>query len=326
MMSSKKSLWIKIVGAVLLFIFVGIGSLYLISNETVQIEALRQHDVALKLAKLSNGKTRYQLEGAENGDLVFLIHGGREPAWTWDEVVPLLHKAGYRTLRYDMFGRGYSDRPGEGAYDQVFFERQALELLDELKITQPIHIVGYSFGAAIATRVTNARSPDVRSLSLLAPRYIRYPVPSIVRVPILGDVLLRYYVKPSALSEVRQFFQEEKLKQKYAARVGTPEGVVGSAHAFNQFVLSDALSGTREIYQQLGRSQVPVLIVSGEEDRSITTQHIDGLMSHLLHARQIYLADANHGLVWTHAGQISAEIIQHLEASSLTSQASLPLE
>jgi len=153
---SKKSIWFKASAAVLLFTFIGIGSLYLTSNETVQIETLRQQGDISTVADLSNGKTHYQLEGPENGDLVFLIHGGREPAWTWDEVVPHLHGAGYRTLRYDMFGRGYSDRPWDGLYDQAFFERQATELLEALDITQPIHIVGYSFGAAIAARVTNA--------------------------------------------------------------------------------------------------------------------------------------------------------------------------
>ena len=320
-MKFRNATWLKIGTAVFILFVGGIGSLSLISNEDVQIEALRQQEGISNVVNLSSGKTYYQFEGPENGDLVFLIHGGREPAWTWDEVVPHLHEAGYRTLRYDMFGRGYSDRPQDGAYDQAFFERQAVELLQELKITQPLHIVGYSFGAAIAARVTNAKSSQVLSLSLLAPRYIGYPVPSVVRVPILGDVLMRYYVKPNALSEVRGFFQEPKLKEKYAMRVGAPEGVVGNAHAFSQFVLSDALSGTGEIYQQLSKAQVPVLIVSGKKDQSITAQHIDGVMSHLPYARQIYLADANHGLVWTHGRQVSAQLTHHLEASALAHEA-----
>ena len=316
----KKSIWLKTIAAVLLFTFIGVGALYLISNETVQIETLRQQGGVSTVADLSNGKTHYQLEGPENGDLVFLIHGGREPAWTWDEVVPHLHGAGYRTLRYDMFGRGYSDRPQDGLYDQAFFERQATELLEALDITQPIHIVGYSFGAAIAARVTNARASTVQSLSLLAPRYIGYPVPSIVRMPILGDVLMRYYVKPNALSEVRQFFKEETLEKKYAARVGTPKGVVGNDHAFGQFVLSDALSGTQSIYEQLSRVHLPVLLVSGADDRSITPAHIEGVMSHLPQARQIYLANANHGLVWTHGRQVATELIRHLEDTKLASK------
>ncbi|MBV1933437.1 MAG: alpha/beta hydrolase [Parvibaculaceae bacterium] len=316
----KNSIGLKAIAAVLLFTFVGIGALYLISNETVQIDTLRQQGGISTVADLSNGKTHYQLEGPESGDLVFLIHGGREPAWTWDEVVPRLHEAGYRTLRYDMFGRGYSDRPQDGLYDQAFFERQALELLEALDITQPIHIVGYSFGAAIAARVTNARASTVQSLSLLAPRYIRFPVPSIVRVPILGDVLMRYYVKPNALSEVRQFFTDETLAKKYAARVGTPMGVVGNDHAFSQFVLSDALSGTRSIYEQLGSLHLPVLLVSGSEDQSITPAHINGVMSHIPQARQIYLANADHGLVWTHGRQVATEIIHHLEKTKFGSK------
>ncbi|MBV1886656.1 MAG: alpha/beta hydrolase [Parvibaculaceae bacterium] len=313
-MVPKKSHWSKFWGAAFLSVVIAIGALYFISTETVQIDTLRKQENITSVVQLSNGKTRYQLEGPENGELVFLIHGGREPAWTWDEVVPRLHTAGYRTLRYDMFGRGYSDRPEDGDYDQEFFERQAIDLLAELEITQPIHIVGYSFGAAIAARVTSSRPSHIRSVSLLAPRYIGYPVPAIVRVPVLGDLLMRYYVKPNALAEVRHFFQDPTLKKKYAGRVGMPEGVVGNAHAFSQFVGSDALSGTQKIYETLGRTHLPVLIVSGDKDQSITPAHIEGVVSHLPQAHQIYLVDANHGLVWTHGAQVSAELIRHLEA------------
>jgi len=97
-------------------------------------------------------------------------------------------------------------------------------------------------------------------------------------------------------------------------------GVIGNDHAFSQFVLSDALSGTQSIYEQLGSLHPPVLLVSGAEDRSITPTHIEGVMSHLPQARQIYFANANHGLVWTHGRQVATEIIRHLEDTVLASK------
>jgi pimeloyl-ACP methyl ester carboxylesterase len=41
---------------------------------------------------------------------VVLVHGATVPMFTWDSIVPGLVAAGYRTVRYDMWGRGHSDR------------------------------------------------------------------------------------------------------------------------------------------------------------------------------------------------------------------------
>ena len=60
---------------------------------------------------LSVGKTHYELVGPETGRTVVLLHGGTIPMWTWDRQVPALVEAGFRVLRYDMCGRGYSDSP-----------------------------------------------------------------------------------------------------------------------------------------------------------------------------------------------------------------------
>lgn len=40
-----------------------------------------------------------------------LVHGISTPAPAWRKLVPLLVKAGYRLLIFDLFGRGYSDTP-----------------------------------------------------------------------------------------------------------------------------------------------------------------------------------------------------------------------
>ncbi|PCJ69143.1 MAG: hypothetical protein COA62_10900 [Rhodobiaceae bacterium] len=284
------------------------------TGESVKIDALRAETPGLSLASLPNGETRYQLEGPEQGDVILLIHGGREPGWTWDEVVPSLHAAGFQTLRYDMFGRGYSDRPTDGAYDQAFYLQQAEDLLDALKLTGPVHVAGYSFGAAIATRLAAARPAQVRSLSLLAPRYFGYPVPAVVYAPVIGNLLIKYYVKPNALDEVRSFFTTAQLRDKYLNRVGEPADVVGNYMAFRRFALSDALAGTEEIYNRLGKLDKPILVLSGEDDAGITADHIDAIAALVPGARRVALPNANHGLVWQHGETVAQEMIRHMRS------------
>ena len=60
---------------------------------------------------LSDGYTHYELGGDENGEPVVLVHGFSVPYFIWDPTFDFLTKSGFRVLRYDLFGRGYSDRP-----------------------------------------------------------------------------------------------------------------------------------------------------------------------------------------------------------------------
>ena len=64
---------------------------------------------------LPSGRTHYEAIGA--GPAVILIHGVSGPLQTWEKTATALVDAGYRVIRYDLFGRGFSDRLRDAAYD-----------------------------------------------------------------------------------------------------------------------------------------------------------------------------------------------------------------
>ena len=57
---------------------------------------------------------------------------------------------GYRVLTYDLYGRGYSDRP-RGKQNEAFFIQQLNDLLHHEDITSTFSIIDYSMGGAIAS-------------------------------------------------------------------------------------------------------------------------------------------------------------------------------
>ena len=79
--------------------------------------------------KLSAGVTHYELRGDTEGDCVVLIHGNAAPYVSWDNTIEDLGAAGFRVLRYDLFGHGYSDRPRLDRYNRHFYNTQLAELL-----------------------------------------------------------------------------------------------------------------------------------------------------------------------------------------------------
>ena len=78
--------------------------------------------------KLRMGYVHYQLEGPETGELIVLVHGFSSPMVVWDKIYESLIQSGYRVLRFDLYGRGYSDRITT-TYDHNLFTNQLLSLL-----------------------------------------------------------------------------------------------------------------------------------------------------------------------------------------------------
>ena len=118
--------------------------------------------------RLSDGYTHYQWAGPKDGQVVVLLHGFSIPYYLWDYTFKDLAEAGFRVLRYDLYGRGYSDRPGSD-YGPVLFERQLSELLDAMKIKGPVDLVGVSMGGAITIHYAAKHHEKIRKIVLISP-------------------------------------------------------------------------------------------------------------------------------------------------------------
>jgi pimeloyl-ACP methyl ester carboxylesterase len=114
----------------------------------------------------SNGvKIHYVVQGKEDGELVLLIHGFTVNIETqWAPVLKALPKD-YKVIAMDCRGHGGSEKPHDPAKYGLEMAKDAVRLLDHLKIDRA-HVVGYSMGGSIALQVA-ARYPErVRTVTL----------------------------------------------------------------------------------------------------------------------------------------------------------------
>ena len=118
--------------------------------------------------RLADGVTHYETAGPDTGRAVVLAAAFSVPAYLSDSLFQRLGRAGFRVIRFDYYGRGWSDRPMV-AYDLGLFDRQLAGLLDSLGVTAPIDLVGLSFGAAIVTDFADRHPDRVRSLIYIDP-------------------------------------------------------------------------------------------------------------------------------------------------------------
>lgn len=245
---------------------------------------------------LSDGVTHYRLSGPTAGPAVVLVHGGTVPLGIWDGLADGLATAGFRVLRYDQFGRGYSDRP-RAPYDRALYERQLRELVDHLEVLAPFDLVGLSMGGAVAVNTTARHPARVRRLVLIAPVIHDYKVPMALRLPVVGEVLLRLL----GLRIMRRRFAELAATlpdfARYQKIFVEQTAYAGFHRSFLSMLRSDTLGNYDAAYRTVGEQDRDVLLIWGERDAEITAAMIADVRRFIprLHFRPV--ADAGHGIV-----------------------------
>ena len=120
---------------------------------------------------LANGiNTHYQLMPAkgvdpESAPTVVFIHGlGTDSlASFYLTLAPPVAAAGVNVISYDLRGHGKTDRPASG-YTLADFVADLADLLDQLDVGRPVHLVGNSFGGTLAFSYAALHPDRVRSI------------------------------------------------------------------------------------------------------------------------------------------------------------------
>jgi pimeloyl-ACP methyl ester carboxylesterase len=163
----KKILW-GIAALIALAAIVLYNQLQSANTETSLLDEEARQTAPGQFVDLADGLTHYEIAGPASGQVVILVHGFSVPYYIWDTTFKALTRAGFRVVRYDLFGRGYSDRP-DIDYDGELFENQIIDLIYALDLDSPIDFIGLSMGGAITMRFA-ANNPEwVRKIVLVDP-------------------------------------------------------------------------------------------------------------------------------------------------------------
>jgi pimeloyl-ACP methyl ester carboxylesterase len=187
----RQGCWVKI-GSALMVLLILLACVYIIQDpETRRLDDSTRAKLPGQFIRLPGGVTHYTLSGPTGGQVVVLVHGFSVASYSWERNIPALTEAGNRVLAYDLYGRGYSDRP-QGRYDLQLFTDQLDQLLNALKIDHPVDIVGISLGGYITAGYVVRHPERVRRVVLLAPQVEAMgsdPRLAPMILPGLGDIL-----------------------------------------------------------------------------------------------------------------------------------------
>ncbi len=229
-----------------------------------------------KFIKLSKGYTHYELleangpnaDGPKGSDLVVLVHGFSSPMFVWDKVAPFLKKNGFNVLRYDLYGRGFSDRPNY-TYDKDIYDSQLINLLSALGYEDTsFHLVGLSMGGEISTIFTSRHPEKIKTLTLVdpagLPTDLSTPPNFVLKIPFVKYIINRIMIG----NLDKNFYRPENFpeyEQKYTAQMQYK----GFRDAIKSSLLHMDMQGASEEFKKAGNTQIPKLLFWGENDETI---------------------------------------------------------
>lgn len=237
------------------------------SSETKVLDQESRKSTSGKFVRLSQGWTHYEFSGSETGDLVVLVHGFSIPYFIWDGVQEALVSAGFRVLRFDLYGRGASDRPGV-KYDLDLFDNQLEELVRELNIREPFHIMGLSMGGAITAKFVGKRPERIKKVILIDPFSSKAEIFPL-NVPGIGEYVSASYLIP-ALPERQKgdFLDLNKIPVSWKEKYRQQMQFKGFGAAILSTLRNLLSLDPRPQYESLARAEKKVLLVWGKQDRT----------------------------------------------------------
>ena len=253
---------------------------FIYRGETQSLDDSTRAKAKGSFVRLAEGCTHYELAGPETGRAVVLVHGFSVPYFIWDGTFQALTSAGHRVLRYDLFGRGYSDRP-QVDYDIDLFVRQLAALLDALDM-ETVDIIGLSMGGAIASAFTVQFPGRVQHLALIDPIGVE-PMPlnlfyKAALLPGVSELILSLVGTENMIQSLASDFYDPTQVERFRAQYRVQMQFRGFKRAIVSTLRNKTVDGFPQIYERLGRLSMPVLMLWGRQDQTLPFEQSAGIM------------------------------------------------
>ncbi|MBP8131525.1 MAG: alpha/beta hydrolase [Candidatus Hydrogenedentes bacterium] len=293
-----------VLAAVAAYPFLVAGTETLVLDDTARTALTASRGLAF--AQLNDGYTHYVWSGPADGQPVVLVHGYTGPMRLWEGTAKALADGGFRVLRYDLFGRGYSDRP-DARYDADFFDRQLLELLDAQQVTGPANLVGHSMGGAIVVGFVDRHPERVWSYVLMAPagfplheplryRMLHWPGVGEWSMRMFGDATLVRALDRMGVPENDPYRRDYVEQMRYR----------GYKRALLATLRHMPLLTLEPVYRRAGASGKPAMLLWGTKDHVLPFDHHKRVRAAMPGIEFYAIEDADHTMQLEQPGVVHA--------------------
>ena len=253
------------------------------------------------------------------GSPVVLMHGWPLSGASWEKQTAALLAAGHRVITYDRRGFGRSSKPAAG-YNYDTFAADLNTVLTTLNLTD-VSLVGFSMGSGEVTRYIGKHGTKrVRKAVLIGtlgpylvkaadnPEGVDASVFEGIRKAIKAD-------RPAFLMDfLRNFYNYDVTGGKLVSERVLEDNwnVAAGASAIGTLACVDAW--IEDFRTDIPHNDVPTLILHGDADRILPPDATSRRQARMMKdAKSVELPGGPHGVLWTHADQINAELVSFLK-------------
>jgi magnesium chelatase accessory protein len=241
---------------------------------------------------------RWHVQIAGHGPVFLLVHGTGAATHSWRDVLPLL-AAHYTVVAMDLPGHGFTEQPGGEGMSLPGMARGVAAVLAALDLT-PAYCAGHSAGAAVLAQMCLDGLIAPRALISLNGALLPFkhavspliaPLAKIfARSPLVPFLFSMHAADPRVVDRLLKGTGSviDAEGAKFYARLAAKSGHAGAA--LTMMANWDLAS----LQPRLATLTIPVLLVAGENDRSIPPADAKRLAQMLPHARLQTLPGLGH--------------------------------
>ena len=272
----------------------------------------------IKVGQENSQPIEIYYEDHGSGSPVVLIHGWPLNGDAWEKQTAALLAAGHRVITYDRRGFGRSSKPAVG-YNYDTFAADLNALLTALNLTG-VSLVGHSMGTGEITRYIGRygtkRLRKAVLIGTLGPYLVKAPdnpegidpkVFNETRAAIKADrpAMLMEFLKNfySVAGADGKLVSERVIKANWTVGIGaSPIGTLACVDSWIE-----------DFRKDIPRNDVPTMIIHGDDDRILPAEATSRRQAKMIkNVTYVEIKGGSHGLTWTRAEEINAELVPFL--------------
>ena len=253
-----------------------------------------------------------------SGSPVVLIHGWPLSGASWEKQTAALLAAGHRVITYDRRGFGRSSKTGIG-YHYDTFAADLEQLLKTLDLND-VALVGFSMGSGEVTRYLgkygSARVRKAVLIGTLGPYLVKAPDnPEGVDASVFEGIKAGIRAdRPAFLMDfLRNFYNFDVTGGKLVSERVLEDNWNVAAGASAIGTVACVECWIEDFRTDIKNNDVPTLILHGDADRILPPDATSRRQAKMIkNVTFVELPGGPHGVLWTHADGINAELIRFL--------------